>query len=77
MIKMRARAPNVADLTIIVATIRALHLGSCGEYLDRCKPCTVKELFDIMHEYCKSDRGRRRRLEALREEKKAKTNQWS
>jgi hypothetical protein len=30
-----------------------------------------------MQEYCKSDRGRRRRLEALKQEKKARTNQWS
>ncbi|RLM65332.1 polyprotein [Panicum miliaceum] len=55
IIKMRSRAPNVADLTIIEAAIGGLHLGPCGEYLDICKPRTVRELFDIMQEYCKSD----------------------
>jgi hypothetical protein len=55
IIKMRARAANVVDLTVIEATIGGLHVGSCVEYLDRCKPHTMKELFDVMQEYCKSD----------------------
>ncbi|RLM99378.1 hypothetical protein C2845_PM06G26730 [Panicum miliaceum] len=46
------------------------------DYLDRCKPRTVGELFDVMQEYCKSDHGRRRRIEAMNQEKKARTNQW-
>jgi hypothetical protein len=37
----------------------------------------VGELFEVMQEYCKSDHGRRRRIEAMNQEKKARTNQWS
>jgi hypothetical protein len=51
IIKMRARAPNVADLMVIEAAINGLHVGSCQDYLERCKPHSVKELFDIMQEY--------------------------
>ncbi|RLM87783.1 hypothetical protein C2845_PM04G01260 [Panicum miliaceum] len=57
IIKMRAKAPNVADLTVIKAAISGLRIGSCCEYLERYKPRTVGELFDVMQEYCKSDRG--------------------
>jgi hypothetical protein len=42
------------------------------EYLDRCKPHTIGELFDIMQEYLKSNRGRRRTLKKLNQEKKSK-----
>ncbi|RLN39011.1 retrotransposon protein [Panicum miliaceum] len=76
IIKMRARAPKVADLSVIKATINGLRIGPCQDYLDSCKPRTVGELFDIMQEYCKSDRGRRR-IDAMNQEKKARTNQWS
>ncbi|RLM60780.1 polyprotein [Panicum miliaceum] len=67
----------MADLTVIKETIDGLRIGPCGEYLDRCKPQTMGELFDIMQEYCKSDKRRRRRIEALNYEKKEGTNQWS
>lgn len=29
----------------------------CGEYLDRCKSCTIEEIFDVMQENCMSDWG--------------------
>jgi hypothetical protein len=53
------KAPNVADLTIIKATTSGLQVGSSQDYLDRYKPSTMGELFDVMQEYCKLDRGRR------------------
>ncbi|RLM60617.1 polyprotein [Panicum miliaceum] len=77
IIKLQAKAPNVADLTVIEAATSGLRVRSCQDYLDRCKPNTVGELFDVMREYCKSDRGRRRRIEALNQVKEARTNQWS
>jgi hypothetical protein len=77
IVKLCAKALNVADLTIIEAAIAGMRIGPCGEYLAICKLRTVEELFDVMQEYCQSDRGRRRRLEALNQEKKARTNQWS
>jgi hypothetical protein len=77
IIKMQAKAQNVADLTIIKAATNGLQIGPCQEYLERCKPHNVGELFDVMQEDCKSDRGRRRRVEELNQDKKAWTKQWS
>ena len=34
------------------------------------KPKTVTKLFEIMQEYCISDRAKRRRLEEMNEQKK-------
>jgi hypothetical protein len=73
IIKLWAKAPNVTDLTIIEAATSGLRVGSCQDYLDRCKPNIVGELFNVMQEYCKSDRGRRRtRSHEPREEGKNK-----
>lgn len=60
------------DLTVIELAISDLHVGSFQDYLDRCKPHSVKELFDAMEAYTKSDNGGRRRNEAMKGEKKAK-----
>ncbi|RLN12391.1 Zeon1 gag protein [Panicum miliaceum] len=76
-VKLRAKVPQVPDVIVIDAVIAGQQMGPCGEYLDRRKPRTVEELFDVMQEYSKSDRGRRRRIEARNQEKKNKSNQWS
>ena len=55
--KLRARAPNVADQSIIDSVVKGINLGPCGEY--------------IMQEYCISDRAKRRRLEEKNEQKKS------
>ena len=52
-------------------------MGPCGEYLERHKPRTVNMLFEIKQEYCKSDRGKRRRIEEMNEQKKARNNNRS
>ena len=54
VMKLRARAPNV---------VKGINLGPCGEYISQRKPKTVTKLFEIMQEYCISDRAKRRRLE--------------
>jgi hypothetical protein len=77
IIKMQAKAPNVADLTVIEAATNGLRIGPSQEYIDRYKPRNVGEIFSVMQEYYKSDCGRRRRIETLNQEKKAQTNQWS
>jgi hypothetical protein len=77
IIKMQAKALNVADLTVIEAATSGLRVGSCQDYLGRCKPSSMGELFDIMQEYCKLDHGRRSKIEVLKQEKKTRTNQWS
>jgi hypothetical protein len=45
--------------------------------LDRVKPKSLQELFEVMQEYCKSDKGRRRRLDRDNAAKKQKQQgQW-
>jgi len=61
----------------IKAAINGLRIELCCEYLERCKPHSVGELFDVMQEYCKFDRGRRRKIEAMNLERKTRNNQWS
>ena len=75
--KLRARAPNVPEQSIIDVVINRLNLGPCGEYLERHMLKTVNKLFEIMQEYCKSDHGKRQRIEEMNEQKKAKNSQWS
>jgi hypothetical protein len=36
---------------------------NCQVVLDRIKPKSLQELFEVMQEYCKSDKGRCRRLD--------------
>ena len=59
----------MAEKTIIEAAIAGLNLGPCGEYLERRKPKTLNRLFEIMQEYCISDRGKRRRIEEMNEKR--------
>ena len=57
----------MAEKTIIDAAVVGLSLGPCGEYLARHKPKTIDRLFEIMQEYCISDKGKRQRLEEMNE----------
>ena len=67
--KLRTRAPNVANQNIIDSVVKGINLGPCGKYISRPKPKTVTKLFEIMQEYCISDRAKRRRLEEKNEQK--------
>jgi len=69
LIRLRARAPDVAEKTIIDAAIAGLSLGPCGEYLERCRPKTLNRLFEIMQEYCISDKGKRHIIEEMNEKR--------
>ena len=69
LVRLRARAPNVAEKTIIDAAITGLSLGPCGEYLERRRPKTLNRLFKIMQEYCISDKGKHRRIEEMNEKR--------
>jgi hypothetical protein len=77
IIKLRARGPEVLEQSIIDAAVHGMNLGPCGEYLERRKPKTVNKLFKIMQEYCKSDRGKRRRIEEMNEKKRSKNSDRS
>jgi len=59
----------VAKKTIIEAAIAGLNLGPCGEYLEPHKPKTLNRPFEIMQEYCISNRGKRQRIEEMNEKR--------
>ena len=69
LVRLRARAPDVVEKTIIEAAIAGLSLGPCGQYLERRNPKTLNRLFEIMQEYCISDKGMRRRIEEMNEKR--------
>ena len=69
LVRLRARASDVAEKTIIDAAIAGLSLGPCGEYLECHKLKTLDRLFEIMQEYCISDKGKHRRIEEMNEKR--------
>lgn len=69
-VKAIAKAPHVEAATVIDAIIGGLKVGPCGEYLDRKRPKTEKQLFDILNEYYLSDRRRKRRINEYNQRKK-------
>ena len=77
IMKLRARGLDVADHSINDSVVNGINLGPCGEYISRCKPKTITKLFEIMQEYCISDRAKRRRLEEKNEQKKSRNNERS
>jgi ribosomal protein L32E len=77
VVKLTARAPGVSESSIIDAIVGGLRVGNCQDVLDRIKPKSLQELFEVMQEYCKSDKGRRRRLDRANAAKKQKQQgQW-
>jgi hypothetical protein len=77
VVKLTARAPAVSESSIIDAIVGALTVGNCQDVLDRVKPKSLQELFEVMQEYCNSDKGRRRRLDRANAAKKQKQQgQW-
>ena len=77
VMKLRSRAPNVADQSIINSVVKGINLEPCVEYISRRKPKTVTKLFEIMQEYCISDCAKRRRLEEKNEQKKSRSSERS
>jgi hypothetical protein len=72
VVKLTARAPGVSESSIIDAIVGGLRVGNCQDVLDRVKPKSMQELFEVMQEYCKSDKGHRRRLDRANSAKKQK-----
>jgi hypothetical protein len=72
VVKLTVRAPGVSESSIIDAIVGGLRVGNCQDVLDRIKPKSLQELFEVMQEYCKSDKGRRRRLDRANAAKKQK-----
>jgi len=77
LIKLCARGPNITDQSIIDSVVNGISLGSCGEYLTRRRPKTVTKLFEIMQEYCISDRAKRQKLEEMNEKRKSRNSERS
>ena len=75
--KLRARGLDVSDQSIIDSVVKGTNLGPCGECISRRKPKTITKLFEIMQEYCISDRSKRRRLEEMNEQKKSQNSERS
>jgi hypothetical protein len=77
VVKLTARAPGVSESSTIDAIVGGLRVGNCQDVLDGIKPKSLQELFEVMKEYCKSDKGRRRRLDRANAPKKQKQQgQW-
>jgi hypothetical protein len=77
VVKLTARAPGVSESSTIDAIVGSLRVGNCQDVLDRIKPKSLQELFEVMQEYCKSDKGHYRRLDRANAAKKQKQQgQW-
>jgi hypothetical protein len=77
VVKLTARAPGVSKSNTIDAIVGGLRVGNCQDVLDKIKPKSLQELFEVLQEYCKFDKGRRRRLHRANAAKKQKQQgQW-
>jgi 3-methyladenine DNA glycosylase Tag len=63
-IQVKAQVPNVPEATVIAVAIEGLAVGQYAAKLSRKPPTTVKELFEIMGQYAKSDDDFKRRKAA-------------
>jgi hypothetical protein len=70
VVKLTARAPGVSESGTIDAIVRGLRVGNFHDVLDRIKPKSLQELFEVMQENCQSDKGRRRRMDRANAAKK-------
>jgi hypothetical protein len=77
VVKLTMRVPGVSENSIIDAIVGGLRVGNCQDVLYRVKPKSLQAPFEVMQEYCKSDKGRRRRLDRANAAKKQKQQgQW-
>jgi hypothetical protein len=72
VVNLTARAPRVFESSTIDAIIGGLRVGNCQDVLDKIKPKSLPELFEVMQEYCKFDKGRHRRWDRANAAKKQK-----
>jgi hypothetical protein len=77
VVKLTVCAPGVSESSTIDAIVGDLRVGNCKDVLDRIKPKSLQELFEVMQEYYKSDKGHHRRLYRANVAKKQKQQgQW-
>jgi hypothetical protein len=58
VVKLTARALGVSESSTIDAIVGGLRVGNCQDVLDRIKAKSLQELFEVIQEYCKSNKGR-------------------
>ena len=54
-IQTKAQVPNALEETVIAAAVEGLAIGQCAAHFARNYPTSVKELFDVMRQYTRSD----------------------
>lgn len=54
-IELKAQVPNVPEATVIATAIEGLAIGQCAAHFAREPPSTMKELFEVMRQYPRSD----------------------
>jgi hypothetical protein len=54
-IQIKVQVPNVLDANVIAVAIEVLAIGQCVAHFAREPPHTVKELFEVMSQYARSD----------------------
>ena len=63
-IQIKAQVPGIPKATVITAVVERLTIGKCATYFAREYPTTVKELFETMRRYTRSDEDYKRWKEA-------------
>ena len=67
-IHTKAQVPNAPEEMVIVATMEGLAIGQCAAHFARNYPTSVRELFEVMRQYERSDDDLKKR--------KATRNSW-
>lgn len=64
LIQLRAQVPSASDDVVIAAAIEGLAIGPCASQLTRQEPSTVRELFEEIRKFAKSEDDLHRRKAA-------------
>ena len=54
-IQLKVQAPNVLEAVVIAAAIEGLAMGDCAVHFARKPLAIVKELFEVMNRYARSE----------------------
>ena len=54
-IQTKVQVPNALEETVIAAAMEGLAIGQCAAHFVRNYPTSVRELFEVMRQYTRSD----------------------
>jgi hypothetical protein len=54
-IQTKAHVPNAPEETVISTAVEGLAIGQCVAHFARNYPTSVRELFEVMRQYARSD----------------------